>query len=163
MTKTDPLRPTDDDARALARSILETARMAALASLQADGTPLATRIGFVLSEQGHALSLVSDLAAHTSALRHSPACSLLLGEAEAKGNPLTHPRLSLQGRAVLIPHGDPAHKEMAAQYLRGHPKAKLYIGFADFSIVRFTISHGLLNAGFGKAYRLTPEDMGLAV
>ncbi len=163
MTKTDLLRPTDDDARALARSILETARMAALASLQADGTPLATRIGFVLSEQGHALSLVSDLSAHTSALRHSPACSLLLGDAAAKGDPLTHPRLSLQGHAVMISHGDPAHTEMAAQYLRGHPKAKLYIGFADFSIVRFAISHGLLNAGFGKAYRLTPDDMGLAI
>lgn len=161
MPATDPIRPTDDDARALARELLSSADTAALATVQPDGTPLATRIAFLRTASGLTLSLVSDLAAHTAALRHMPACSLLIGEARTKGDPLTHPRLTLQAEAGLVPHSDPRHGEMAAHYLHGHPKAKLYIGFADFSLVRFRVRLGLLNGGFGRAYRLGPADMGL--
>ena len=163
MTAKDPIRPTDDDARALAAELISAARSAALATLQPDGTPLATRIALVRTAGGILLSLVSDLAGHTDALRHSAACSLLIGEPLDKGDPLTHPRLTLQAAAELIPHADPRHSEMAAQYLHGHPKAKLYIGFADFSLVRFRVRLGLLNGGFGNAYRLSPDDMGLEV
>lgn len=157
----DPIRPTDDAARALAREVLEAATSAALATLQPDGTPLATRIAFVLAGGNTALSLVSDLAAHTRALRHAPRCSLLLGAQPDRGDPLVHPRLTLQATAGMVPHGHAEHAKMATQYLRGHPKAKLYIGFADFSLVRFTVHQGLLNGGFGRAFHLTAQDMGL--
>jgi len=40
------------------------------------------------------------------------------------------------------------------------PKAQLYIGFADFSLLRLKVSAGHLNGGFGKAFVLTPEDLG---
>lgn len=162
MPRSDPINPTDDAARTMARDLLATSAHAALATVQADGHPLATRIAFALTPGGVPLSLISDLSAHTAALRHNPRCSLLLGTPEARGDPLTHPRLTLQATAHLIPHGHAEHAEMAAQYLHGHPKAKLYIGFADFSLVRFDVSAGYLNGGFGKAFRLTPQDMGLA-
>lgn len=55
----------------------------------------------------------------------------------------------------------PAFCAMAAHYLRGHPKARLYIGFSDFSLVLFRVSEGRLNGGFGKAFVLRPGDMGL--
>ncbi|GHH00405.1 HugZ family pyridoxamine 5'-phosphate oxidase [Pseudodonghicola xiamenensis] len=159
--KTDPIRPTDDEARTLAHDLLTGARSAALAVVLPGGAPMVTRVAFGLSPEGAPLTLVSSLAAHTAALQTNPACSLLIGEPGAKGDPLTHPRLTLQAHANFIAHEDPGYGKMAAHYLRDHPKAKLYIGFSDFSFALFSVSQGLLNGGFGRAFRLTPADLGL--
>ncbi|MCA0871933.1 pyridoxamine 5'-phosphate oxidase family protein [Seohaeicola saemankumensis] len=161
MPETSPIRPTDDDARALARDLMRQARFAALGVVLDDGTPMVTRVAFGLDPTGGPLSLISDLSAHSPALRANPACSLLIGEPGPRGDPLTHPRLTLLGTAVFLRHGTPGHAEMAAYYLRDHPKAKLYIGFADFAFVRITARQGLLNGGFGRAFQLTPKDLGV--
>lgn len=158
----DPIRPTDDDARQIARDLLQEARFAALAVVLEDGTPMVTRVAFGLSPEGAPLTLVSDLSAHTKALQANPACSLMVGEPGTKGDPLTHPRLTVQASARFIRKGDPGHDALAAHYLKDHPKAKLYIGFADFSFALFAAHAGHLNGGFGKAFRLTPNDMGLS-
>ena len=158
---THPIRPTDDDARALARQLIETARFGALAVTDPDtATPMVSRVSVVPGPDGMPLSLVSDLAFHAKALKADPACALLLGEPGPKGDPLTHPRLSLQARARFLRHGAPEHAELAAHYLRQQPKAKLYIGFADFSLLRFEIRGAHLTGGFGKAFVLTPQDLG---
>jgi putative heme iron utilization protein len=160
MPSQSPLRPTDDEARALARALLAQAQSAALGVIEpATGTPFVTRIALGLGPDGAPVSLVSDLAQHTAALRANPACSLLVGEPGPKGDPLTHPRLTLQARAEFVPHEAPAHAALRAHYLQTHPKAKLYVDFADFRFLRFSVAAGHLNGGFGKAYRLTPEDL----
>ena len=157
---TDPIRPTDDEARALARELIATARFAALGVTDPEtGTPMVSRVSVVPGPDGLPLSLVSDLALHATALKADPACALLLGEPGPKGDPLTHPRLSLQASARFIRHGEAGHEALAAHYLTLQPKAKLYIGFADFSLLRFEIRRGLLNGGFGRAFVLTPEDL----
>lgn len=157
---TSPIRPTDDEARQLARDLIAAARFGAIAVLDpATATPLVSRIGLVPGPDGLPLALVSDLAQHTTALRANPACSLLVGEPGDKGDPLTWPRLSLQGTARFTRHGDGDHATLAAHYLQYAPKAKLYIGFADFSLVRFTVQTAHLNGGFGKAFVLTPADL----
>lgn len=159
----DLIRPTDDEARALARSLIDSARFGALGVAEAEtGWPLVARVAVGTSPDGQPLSLVSDLAHHTRALQANPACSLLLGEPGGKGDPLTHPRLTLQATARFLRHGQDGHKELAAHYLRDHPKAKLYIGFADFSFVLFDVTRAYLNGGFGKAFTLTPGDLGLS-
>ncbi|WP_417840048.1 HugZ family protein [Tritonibacter scottomollicae] len=157
-----PIRPTDDEARALARQLMQDARFAALATLTNAGYPMQSRVAFGLDAGGAPISLVSTLAAHTQAMAARPQISLLVGEPGAKGDPLTHPRLSLNGTAEILPNACTAHDEVAAQYLRSHPKAKLYIGFGDFHFVRFQISEAFLNGGFGKAYTLRPADLGLS-
>ena len=156
---TSPIRPTDDNARDLAHSLMTKARFAALGVVLDTGAPLVTRIAFGLDPNGGPLSLVSSLAIHTGALLSNPICSLLLGEPGDKGDPLTYPRLSLICRASFLHHGDDGHTELAAHYLRDHPKAKLYIGFSDFAFVRFGISEAHLNGGFGKAFHLGPQDL----
>ena len=158
MTKRDPFNPVDDDARALARTLLETATYAALAVIE-DGQPSVTRMAFATTPEGAPLSLVSDLSSHTQALDQNPTCSILVGEPEDRGDPLTHPRITLQATAQFIRHGDSAHPALRAHYLSQRPKAKLYIDFADFRLVRFDITTALLNGGFGKAYRLRPQDI----
>ena len=155
----NPIRPTDDQARALARDLMAKARFAALGVILDSGEPLVTRVSFGLDPDGQAISLVSSLAIHTRALQSNPACSLLVGEPETKGDPLTHPRLSLICRVSFLHYGEDGHAELAAHYLRDHPKAKLYIGFADFAFARFQITKAHLNGGFGKAFHLTESDL----
>lgn len=151
----DPIRPTDDEARDLAKRLINEAQFGALAVLQ-DGQPAVTRVAVATDEDGMPLTLVSDLSSHTKALRADPRCSLLLGEPGEKGDPLTHPRITLQAKAVFVDKSD----NLVARYLSLQPKAKLYIGFADFHFARLNVAEAHLNGGFGKAYRLTPEDLG---
>lgn len=157
-----PIRPTDDEARQLARDLIEQARFAALAVIDPDtGAPLVTRVAFGTTPQGAPLTLISDLSHHTRALKADPVASLLVGEPGARGDPLTHPRLTLQVQARFLRHGQDGHEDMAAHWLRDHPKSKLYIGFADFAFALFDVRAAYLNGGFGRAFVLTPADLGL--
>ena len=149
----DPIRPTDDDARQLAKKLIAEARFGALATL-VNGMPFVTRIS-VAPDDGSILTLISNLSTHTQALRDSPAASLLIGEPGPKGDPLTHPRMTLQ----VVPEFLDKTDALAAQYLKTHPKAQLYIGFADFHLARLAPVAAHLNGGFGKAYRLTPSEL----
>lgn len=151
----DPIRPTDAEARALARSLIEAARHAALGVIDPEtGAPMVTRIALVPGPDGLPLTLISTLSSHTAALAERPDCSLLIGEPGDRGDPLTHPRLTLQARAEAA---DKA--ALRDHYLRLYPKATLYYDFGDFGLMRFAPVAGLLNGGFGKAYRLAPADL----
>ena len=149
-----PIRPATDEARALARSLLFHARHGALGVIDpASGMPYVSRIA--VGHDGAApLILVSDLAHHSAALKACPACSLLVGEPGPKGDPLTHPRLTLMARA------EPADKAALRQgWLDAHPKAALYIDFTDFRMLRLVVTSAHLNGGFGQAFRLLPDDL----
>ncbi len=160
MPQPDPFRPVDAAARAMVQSLLANADHAALAVLQPGTTlPSVTRIGLATDDQGRPVTLISTLADHTKALQAEPACALLIGEPENKGDPLTHPRLTLHCRADFVPRDGPGHAGLRGHYLSLRPKAKLYIDFADFGFVRFAVRDGMLNGGFGKAWRLTGQDL----
>lgn len=154
-----PFRPTDDEARALARSLLDTARTAALAVIDPETRgPFVSRIAFGRAQDGTCLSLLSDLAHHTRALRSDNRVSLLVGEPGPKGNPLTWPRLTL--RATVRPIETAADRaRMRDIWLAMHPKAKLYADFADFRFYCFALQDGHLNGGFGKAFVLDTNDL----
>lgn len=150
---TSPIRPTTDEARALARRLLTEARHGALGVLDpATGGPVVSRVAVGL-HGGEPLILVSALAAHATALRADPRCSLLLGE-PGRGDPLAHPRLTLLARAEAA---DKA--ALRAAWLADHPKSALYYDFADFALLRLRVGEAHLNGGFGQAYRLGPDDL----
>lgn len=157
---TDPYLPADVETRAQAHALIDAARHAALAVLQPGGlTPSVSRIALATDAQGMPVSLISALAAHSAALKATPACALLIGEPGTKGDPLTHRRLTLHCTAQVIARGTREHDVLRARYLDLRPKAGLYADFGDFRFVRFAILDGLLNAGFGKAVRLTGKDL----
>ncbi|WP_341366864.1 pyridoxamine 5'-phosphate oxidase family protein [Yoonia sp. BS5-3] len=154
MTKRDPINPTDDASRALAADILRATRFGALAVTSPDtGAPYVARTA-MLWHEGAVLTLISTLSAHTSGLRANPACSVLVGEPGDKGDPLTHPRMTLQCRALQADKA--ALKET---WLGAIPKAKLYYDFTDFQMYQLVPEDVHLNGGFGKAYRLTLADL----
>lgn len=161
-TPADPIRPTDDKARALARGLIADADSAALGVIEpSTRTPMVTRIAMARDETGLPMTLVSDLSLHTRALAENPACSLLLGQPGAKGDPLTHPRLTLQCSARFADRGGEMHNRLRALYLAQQPKAKLYVDFGDFRLLRFAVTRAFLNGGFGKAYVLETGDLSI--
>lgn len=158
----DPIRPTDDAARELARQLLIQARHAALGVLDPDsGHPFVSRIALARDSNGAPVTLVSSLAHHARALEADPRCSLLVGEPEPKGDVLAWPRMTLICKARPVDRTAPDHARLRDRWLAAHPKAALYVDFGDFGFVRFAVSGALLNGGFGRAYRLSAADLGL--
>jgi putative heme iron utilization protein len=156
--KIDPIRPTDDAARQQARDLIRTARMAALATLEADGHPFASLTSLATDMDGTPLVLVSQLSAHTANLARDPRASLLVS-AIGKGDPLAHPRLSVQVVAEPVPREGEDGARIRRRFLARQPKAALYVDFPDFGFMRLSILRASLNGGFGKAYELRREDI----
>ncbi|MCU0830299.1 MAG: pyridoxamine 5'-phosphate oxidase family protein [Rhizobiaceae bacterium] len=160
--KINPIRPTDNDARAIAAALLREARVASLGTVDPDTQgPAVSRIVVAHYGAGRVVTMISDLSLHTKALDKDPRCSLLIGEA-GKGDPLAHPRMTVIANAVRLPPDAKADEEFAGRFLALHPKTRLYFGFTDFSFWRFDIVRVDLNGGFGKAYRLEPADLAQA-
>ena len=155
----DPVAVADAEARALAISLMQTHHAALAYSDAQTQTPGISRIAFGLDPDGVPMALVSGLAPHTAALRANPACALMLGEPGEKGDPMTHPRLMIRAMATFVAPDDPERAALRAHWLKGHPKATLYIDLPDFAFVRLVPQSALLNAGFGKAFRFTAEDL----
>ena len=148
-------KPAHAEAVADAKRLLRLARTAALATLDpASGAPLTTLIGVASDFDGAPLFLMSTLARHTRHLAADPRASLLLTDEPERGDPLNHPRLTLNGRVEKAPGA-----RVRARYLRRNPKAKLYVDFADFAFFRLAVEAVHFNGGFGRADALTPADI----
>ena len=157
--KASPIRPTDDEARGLARKLIDDAKFAALGFSEPEsGQPLVSRVAVAVDGGGAVVVLASDLSGHSRALANDPRASLLLGE-PGKGDPLAHPRITVIGVMERIDRASSDHGELRPVWLRRHPKAELYIDFADFRFYRLRATRALLNGGFGKAYELTAGDL----
>ena len=85
------------DAIGLARMLLRTIRSGALATIDAEGMPFASLVTMATDVDGTPLMLLSRLSAHTRNLLADPRCSLLFSQG-GKGDPLAHPRLTVNGR-----------------------------------------------------------------
>lgn len=159
-TRQDPYLDPDDAALALARGLWRGAATASLAFADpADGLPFVSRIGFGTTDGGQGLTLVSALSTHTAALRASPDAAVLLSAPDSRGDPLNAPRLSVRVRARFVDAAAPERAGLRETWLRTHPKARLYIDFADFAFVVLDPAHALLNGGFARAYRLSAADL----
>lgn len=153
------LRETDEEARRLARALMHDARYMALAVLDpATGFPSASRALTGTDVEGVPVILASALSGHTKGLLADPRCSLLAGE-PGKGDPLAHPRITVQCLANVVERPGEAHDRLRTRFLDFHPKAALYVDFPDFRFFRLVPQSAALNAGFGRAYALTREDL----
>jgi putative heme iron utilization protein len=149
-----PLPENSFDGLPLARKLLRSIPLATLATLARDTHyPFATLTSVATCPDGAPLLLLSGLAHHTKNLRADPRASLLLAES-GKGDPLTHPRLTVVGR--VAPLNDPFARK---RFLRRHPKAALYADFPDFGFFRLQPEGAHLNGGFARAADYNGADM----
>lgn len=155
----DVLRPTDDEAIRLARTLIRSARHGAIAVLEPQtGSPLVSRVAVATDYDGAPLILISGLAAHTGGIEADPRCSLLLGE-PGKGDAMAHARITIACIAEKIAPDDPRHARIEWRFLSHNPKSKLYAGLGDFAFYRLEPQRASLNGGFGKAFALTRENL----
>lgn len=150
------------DALAEAKLLLRCTRAAALATaVQPEAHPFASLVNVATAADGAPILLLSRLAAHTRHLDADPRLSLLLYSAinqPSGGDPLTHARLTVVGRAERV--NDAAERQMLrARFLARHPKSSLYVDFADFGFFRVTIEAAHLNGGFGRAANIAAEQL----
>jgi len=132
-----------------AAALLLAARSASLATIAPDGTPYAALVTPAFTPDGCLLLLLSDLSAHTAHLRLNPSCALLFTGAPTSPNPQTTPRVTITCAAAL--QSDPQGPET---FLRFHPYAALYIGFADFHLWRLIPKDAHYVGGFAAAAAL---------
>lgn len=153
------IRETDGEARRLARTLLRSARYAAIAVIEPEtGFPFASRVLLGTDIDGVPVILVSGLSAHTRALDADPRASLLTGEPR-KGDPLAYARLTTQCLAESVERDSAVHTRIRTRFLSRHAKAKLYIDFPDFRFFRLIPQSASLNGGFGRAYILDGSDL----
>lgn len=157
--KPSPIRPTDADARRLARILVRGARFGAIAVLEPEsGHPLASRVLLGTDVDGVPVMIGSLLSMHTKALMDDPRCSILVGE-PGKGDPLAWPRLTVLATAERVATDSESHSRIRRRFLQRHTKAKLYVDFPDFSFFKLNPNSASLNGGFGKAYILEKNDL----
>lgn len=142
------------DGLAVAKHLLRVIRAGALATLDREGGhPFASLVTVATDHDGAPLFLLSTLSGHTANLEADPRASVLLAE-RGKGDPLAHPRLTVIGRLART-----SAPSARARFLARHPKARLYAGFADFSLWRMEVERAHLNGGFARAMGIAAEDL----
>ncbi len=145
-----PAETKEPDALAMARDVVRGCDRAVLAALaRADtpeaGAPYASLVQVAFAHDARPILLISTLADHTKDLLEDPRCSLLFDGTAGLAEPLTGPRVSLQGTARRT--DDPL---LAERYLARFPGARMYAGFKDFAFWTVEPGRAHLVAGFGR-------------
>lgn len=160
--KINPIRETNDEAIEQAKDLISAAVFASLAVLEPDtGFPLVSRIavGTIASDMHEPYFLASDLSNHSKALLADNRASIMFGEPPNKGDPLAFARVTVIGKVQKITREHDSYKMRREAWLKSHPKAQLYIDFADFNFYVLKIERVALNGGFGKAFEMTGADL----
>ena len=144
------------DAVLEARTLLRTVRSGALATLTPEGDPYASLVSLASLPDGSPVLPLSTLAIHTQHLLEDPRCSLLL-DGGGKGDPLTHPRVTLVGRAVQATSEE--RSAWRTRFLRRHPKAAIYVDFGDFAFWKVELRAARVIGGFGRIHGLVAADL----
>ena len=156
-----PFHDPDETAHDLLRGMLSDMRHTVLAVNDAEtGCPYLARVAAQLGADGMPLLLISDMATHTRLLARDPRASLLIAPPpQPRGDAMTQPRASLQGRVTRLPRDTPDHQARLDRWLAAHPKSTVYASLPDFAFWQMQPDRCTLNAGFGKAFRFTRADM----
>ena len=142
------------DGRLVAKKVVREGRSGALATIMTrSGDPYCSLVNVATGADGAPLLLMSSMALHTKNILADPRASLMLDERK-DGDPLQGARIMLMG--TLAATNDAAAR---TAYLRRHPEAEMYAGFADFSFYRMALKGAHLVAGFGRIVDLVTADI----
>ena len=150
------IAPRDEPARQ-ARLLLRAARSAALGTVGANGMPSVTLVTPATAPDLSVLMLLSSLSEHRRNLERAGACGLMVTGVATTPNPQTAPRLSLSGRATLVPPDEEI--SLRQRWLAAHPYAEGYATFTDFALWRFVPERAHFVGGFAQAHRLSLDAL----
>jgi putative heme iron utilization protein len=141
----------------LARGLIRRCERAALATALTTPSgvwPYGSLVLAACDQDGSPLLLLSALAEHTKNLSRDPKASLLFDGTGGRDDPLTGERATVLG--TLAPVADEYSRE---RFLRRHPAARAYAGFADFRLFRMSVARAHLVAGFGRIDWIEAADL----
>ena len=141
-------------------SLLRGQRQAALGTVDG-GAPFVSMVAFVAEQDfGGVLLHLSRLSAHTRQLLADPRAALLVAEPDdGREDVQTLARITLTGRAAVVPRGTAAYDAGRALYLDRLPAAAMLFDFADFDLFRLVPDSARYVGGFARAYTLTTEHL----
>jgi hypothetical protein len=160
----DMLQTFDDTSISWLTRLVRDQRSAALATLGSEGGPSVSLVAFAESRDFDVFWLhLSELAAHKGQLRADPRCGLMIADPDdGRTEPLQKHRLMLHCHAEIVGRDHDDYAAAKARYLAKLPRHEMMFSLGDFDLVRLSVTGGMLNAGFGKAYRVTPEILARA-
>ena len=140
-----------------ARALVARTKLATLATISDDGSPLATLVATADDGTGRPLFLVSGLSEHTRTLRARPRASgLFVDEVRGEGGPMDRLRVTLTGEFQFL--SDEEATSAKATFLAHHPDAERYVALPDFTAARLEIETVRYVGGFARAATLRLGD-----
>ncbi len=141
------------------RALIRRCRKATAATLLAEEEnavpgPYASLVAVAADLDATPLLLLSGLALHSRNLRRDPRMALLFDGTGGLETPLAGERVTVLGTCEEAGRG-----EGLARYLRYHPDAADYAGYADFTLYRLRVTRAHLVAGFGRIARVPAETV----
>jgi putative heme iron utilization protein len=151
--------PKDFNPIAVAKELLRATRAGALAPIDRNtGHPFSSLVNVATDADGSPIILASQLSPHTANIEVDLRASVLLAST-GKGDPLSHPRLTVIGAFANIERDAPDAARVRRRFLSRHPKSRLYAGFGDFSFWRLRVASAHVNGGFARAADLKASDI----
>lgn len=140
--------------------LIRNTRIAALGTLHEGASNLAMVAVAVESDFSAFYIHVSTLGKHTRDMQADPRVSLLIAQTDdGRADPQTLARVSIQGRAEMLPNTDPHYPQVKHAYLTRFPEAEQLFSLGDFNLWRISPKGGRFVAGFAQAYNIVPETL----
>lgn len=143
----------------LARGLIRSLDRASLGTLMRPdapdaGSPYTSLVLVACDHDSSPILLVSTLADHTKNLAVDPRVSLLFDGTLGLDEPLTGPRVSVQGRATKT-----EDERLKQRFVARHPGSAMYAGFKDFAFWTVSVTRAHLVAGFGRIHWFNTGDI----
>lgn len=151
------------DPRESLERLLEEVPVASLAVLGEEG-PAVSLVPWVRTKGPTRLwILVSELSAHTAALRKSPRAGVMVSEAYREGDPRSNhalTRVMLTVDARFVGREEARARGAEGLYRERFPIGETLLGLGDFHWVELSpVGSGGFVMGFGRAYRVGGDDL----
>lgn len=132
-----------------------------LATVSASGIPCASYAPFVCSEGLSFWVFLSDLAQHTTNVRHNSSVSVMLIEDETSSpNLFARERLIAECRITRHDRGSSEYEQWIKKYkARFGSIVDTLAQLADFNLYNLTATDATYIKGFGQAYRISGTEM----
>ncbi len=136
-------------------------RWAALATVGADGLPMASMVGYVTDGSPAVVYLhLSRLAAHTGNLLANGGAALVVSEEDdGSADPQECARVTLQGKARAVARDSDEYRRARALYLQRLPASERLFDFPDFTLFRLEVDEARFVGGFGQARTFSAADL----
>lgn len=142
------------------RAFKDSRKTLQLATIDANGRPNISYAPFVNDLDGYYV-LISEIARHTQNILANPAVSLMMIEDESEAKSLyARTRLTFEANAVVIPRETEKWSEVISFMIeRLGETAQGLSQLGDFHLIHLQPEQGLFVKGFGKAYKVSSDDL----